>query len=192
EVYKAIGRVAPHDVSVLIRGESGTGKELVARAIYQHSRRSTKAFMAINCAAIPEALLESELFGHEKGSFTGAERQRIGKFEQISGGTLFLDEIGDMPLPLQSKILRVLQEHQFQRVGGSETITTDVRMIAATHRNLEDLITLGRYRGDLYYRLNGFAIELPPLRARGDDIPLLVEHMLRRFSRDLDKDVHQV
>ncbi len=192
EVYKAIGRVAPHDVSVLIRGESGTGKELVARAIYQHSRRSTKAFMAINCAAIPEALLESELFGHEKGAFTGAERQRIGKFEQISGGTLFLDEIGDMPLPLQSKILRVLQEQQFQRVGGSETITTDVRIIAATHRNLEELITLGRFRGDLYYRLNGFAIELPPLRARGEDIPLLVEHLLRRFCRELDKDVHQV
>ncbi len=192
EVYKAIGRVAPHDVSVLIRGESGTGKELAARAIYQHSRRSTKAFMAINCAAIPEALLESELFGHEKGAFTGAERQRIGKFEQISGGTLFLDEIGDMPLPLQAKILRVLQDQQFQRVGGSETITTDVRIIAATHRNLEDLIALGRFRGDLYYRLNGFAIELPPLRARGDDIPLLVEHLLRRFSRELEKEVLQV
>ncbi len=192
EVYKAIGRVAPHDVSVLIRGESGTGKELVARAIYQHSRRSTHAFMAINCAAIPESLLESELFGHEKGAFTGAERQRIGKFEQISGGTLFLDEIGDMPMPLQSKILRVLQEHQFQRVGGAETITTDVRIIAATHRNLEELIGLGRFRGDLYYRLNGFSIELPPLRSRGEDLPLLVAHLLRHYSRELGTTVNQV
>jgi len=192
EVYKAIGRVAPHDVNVLIRGPSGTGKELVARAIYQHSRRSSKAFMAINCAALPEALLESELFGHEKGSFTGADRQRIGKFEQISGGTLFLDEIGDMPLPLQAKILRVLQEHQFQRVGGSETITTDVRIIAATHRNLEAAIVAERFRGDLFYRLNGFSIELPPLRERTEDLPLLIEHLLRRFGQALNKEVQKV
>jgi two-component system nitrogen regulation response regulator GlnG len=192
EVYKAIGRVAPHDVNVLIRGESGTGKELVARAIYQHSRRAAKAFMAINCAAIPEQLLESELFGHEKGAFTGADRQRIGKFEQISGGTLFLDEIGDMPLPLQAKILRVLQDQQFQRVGGAETITTDVRIIAATHRNLEVAIANERFRGDLFYRLNGFSIELPPLRERVEDLPILVEHFLRRFSHELSKEVHQV
>jgi two-component system nitrogen regulation response regulator GlnG len=192
EVYKAIGRVAPHDVNVLIRGESGTGKELVARAIFQHSKRSSRAFMAINCAAIPETLLESELFGHEKGSFTGADRQRIGKFEQISGGTLFLDEIGDMPVPLQAKILRVLQEQQFQRVGGSETVTTDVRIIAATHRDLEAAVTAERFRGDLYYRLNVFAIELPPLRERGEDLPLLIDHLVRRFSQELNKDVHQV
>jgi nitrogen regulation protein NR(I) len=192
EVYKAIGRVAPHDVNVLIRGASGTGKELVARAIYQHSRRSSKAFMAINCAAIPEALLESELFGHEKGSFTGADRQRIGKFEQISGGTLFLDEIGDMPLALQAKILRVLQDQQFQRVGGSETISTDVRIIAATHRNLEQAIAAERFRGDLFYRLNGFSIDLPPLRERTEDLPMLVEHFLRRHGQELNKEVHQV
>jgi len=189
EVSKAIGRVAPHDVNVLIRGDSGTGKELVARAIYQHSRRASQAFMAINCAAIPEALLESELFGHEKGSFTGADRQRVGKFEQISGGTLFLDEIGDMPLPLQAKILRVLQEQQFQRVGGSETITTDVRIIAATHRDLEAAVAAERFRGDLYYRLNVFSIELPPLRERGEDLPLLIEHLVRRFSQELARDV---
>src|SRR5205823_8678985 len=137
EVYKAIGRVASQNVPVLIAGESGTGKELVARAIYQHSLRKDKPFLALNCAAIPEQLLESELFGHEKGAFTGADRRRIGKFEQVSGGTLFLDEIGDMPLVLQSKMLRVLQDQQFERVGGTETVRTDVRLIAATHRDLK-------------------------------------------------------
>src|SRR5438270_9735583 len=137
EVYKGIGRVAPQDVTVLIRGESGTGKELVARAVYQHSPRVKGQFLAVNCAAIPDALLESELFGHEKGSFTGADQRRIGKFEQCSGGTLFLDEIGDMPLALQAKVLRVLQEQAFERVGGNETVRTDVRLVAATHRDLK-------------------------------------------------------
>ena len=166
EVYKAIGRVAPQNVTVLILGESGTGKELVARAIYQNSSRSNRPFLAINCAAIPEPLLESELFGHEKGSFTGADRERIGKFEQCNGGTLFLDEIGDMTPLTQTKILRVLQDGHFERVGGNETITADVRVIAATNRGLCKLIEQGRFRQDLYYRLNVYTICLPPLRER--------------------------
>jgi two-component system nitrogen regulation response regulator GlnG len=192
EVYKAIGKAAPHDITVLIRGESGTGKELVARAIYQHSRRSSQQFLAINCAAIPEALLESELFGHEKGAFTGADRRRIGKFEQCHGGTLFLDEIGDMPLNLQAKVLRVLQDRQFQRVGGQETITTDIRLIAATHRDLEAMVAQGQFRGDLFYRLNVFSIRLPSLRERGEDIPRLVDHLLRRWNVELGRDVRSV
>ncbi|MCS6852947.1 MAG: sigma-54 dependent transcriptional regulator [Gemmataceae bacterium] len=192
EVYKAIGRVAPQDVTVLILGESGTGKELVARAIYQHSRRASGPFLPINCAAIPETLLESELFGHEKGAFTGADRRRIGKFEQCSGGTLFLDEIGDMTPLTQTKILRVLQEQRFERVGGNETIQTNVRLIAATNRNLERLVALGQFRSDLYYRLSVFTISLPPLRERGDDLPLLVEHFVQRFQPELGKDVFQV
>jgi two-component system nitrogen regulation response regulator GlnG len=179
EVYKAIGRVAPHDVTVLIRGESGTGKELVARALYQHSRRAGRAFLALNCGAIPETLLESELFGHEQGAFTGAERRRIGKFEQCAGGTLFLDEIGEMPPGLQGKILRVLQDRTFQRVGGNEVLTAEVRLIAATHRDLEAEVAAGRFLDAMYYRLNVVTIELPPLRARGDDLPLLVDHALR-------------
>ncbi len=191
EVYKAIGRVAAQDLTVLILGESGTGKELVARAIYQHSRRSTGPFLAINCAAIPETLLESELFGHEKGAFTGAERRRIGKFEQCSGGTLFLDEIGDMTPLTQSKILRVLQEQRFERVGGNETIQTDVRVLAATHRDVKKLVDEGTFRGDLYYRLSVFSIHLPPLRERKEDLPALVEHFLKRFNRELGKDVRQ-
>jgi two-component system nitrogen regulation response regulator GlnG len=192
EVYKAIGRVAPQNVTVLILGESGTGKELVARAIYQHGKRAQAAFLAINCAAIPETLLESELFGHEKGAFTGAERKRIGKFEQSSGGTLFLDEVGDM-LPLtQSKLLRVLQEQRFERLGGNETIQTDVRIIAATNRDLEKMVADGRFRSDLYYRLSIFTIRLPPLRERLEDLPLLVDHFLKRYSRELGKEVHTV
>jgi two-component system nitrogen regulation response regulator GlnG len=191
EVYKAIGRVAAQDVPVLITGESGTGKELVARALYQHGARAKAPFLALNCAAIPEQLLESELFGHEKGAFTGAERRRIGKFEQISGGTIFLDEVGDMPLALQAKILRLLQEQAFERVGGNETIQTDVRLIAATHRDLKAESEAGRFRPDLYYRLNVFAIHLPPLRERGDDLPLLVRHFLRRFSRELGREVQE-
>src|SRR5262249_53920429 len=150
------GRVAAQDVPVLITGESGTGKELIARAIYQHSKRAKAPFLALNSAAIPEALLESELFGHEKGAFTGADRKRIGKFEQCSGGTIFLDEIGDMPLPLQAKILRLLQEQTFERVGGNETVRTDVRLIAATHRDLKAWSEEGKFRPDLYYRLNVF------------------------------------
>jgi DNA-binding NtrC family response regulator len=192
EVYKAIGRVARQDVTVLILGESGTGKELVARAIYQHSRRASGPFLAINCAAIPESLLESELFGHEKGAFTGADRTRIGKFEQCFGGTLFLDEVGDMAPMTQTKILRVLQEQQFERVGGNETIKTNIRLIAATNRDLERLVSTGQFRGDLFYRLSVFTIKLPPLRERPEDIPLLVEYFLRRFRRDLGKDVRHV
>src|SRR5262245_59306074 len=192
EVYKAIGRLAAQDVPVLITGESGTGKELVARAIYQHGPRAKAPFLALNCAAIPETLLESEVFGHEKGAFTGADRKRIGKFEQVSGGTLFLDEIGDMPLALQAKILRVLQEQAFERVGGNETIRTDVRLIAATHRDLKVWSEQAKFRPDLYYRLNVFAIHLPPLRERGDDLAVLVRHFVRRFSRELGREVQEV
>jgi nitrogen regulation protein NR(I) len=189
EVYKSIGRVAPQDVTVLIRGESGTGKELIARAIYQHSKRSGAPFLAINCAAIPEALLESELFGHEKGAFTGADRQRIGKFEQCSGGTLLLDEIGDMPPLLQTKMLRVLQEQRFERVGGHATVATDVRIIAATHQDLERSIGEGRFRADLYHRLNVFTIRLPALRDRPEDIPHLAAHYIGRYRREFGRPV---
>ena len=192
EVYKAIGRVADQAFPVLITGESGTGKELVARAIYQHGPRARAPFLALNCAAIPETLLESELFGHEKGAFTGADRRRIGKFEQCNGGTLFLDEIGDMPLALQAKVLRLLQEQAFERVGGNETIRTDVRLIAATHRDLKLWSAEGKFRPDLYYRLGVFTIHLPPLRERGDDLPLLVQHYVRRFSRELGREVREV
>jgi two-component system nitrogen regulation response regulator GlnG len=189
EVYKAIGRVAGQNVIALITGESGTGKELVARAIYQHSPRARAPFLAINCAAIPESLLESELFGHEKGAFTGADRKRVGKFEQCNGGTLFLDEIGDMPLATQAKILRLLHEQRFERVGGNETVRTDVRLIAATHRDLKTWSEQGRFRHDLFYRLSVFTIPLPPLRERGDDLPMLVQHFLRRFSRELGREI---
>jgi two-component system nitrogen regulation response regulator GlnG len=189
EVYKSVGRVAPQDVTVLLRGESGTGKELLARAIYHYSKRADKPFLAINCAAIPEALLESDLFGHEKGSFTGAHQRRIGKFEQCHGGTLFLDEIGDMTPMTQVKVLRVLQDQQFQRVGGNEIIRTDVRLIAATNRDLEAMVAAGTFRNDLYYRLNVYTIALPPLRDRREDIPELVSYYLKRFSRELGKEV---
>src|ERR1700733_4544535 len=192
EAYKAIGRVADQSFPVLITGESGTGKEAVARAVYQHSLRSKAPFLALNCAAIPENLLESELFGHEKGAFTGADRRRIGKFEQCSGGTLFLDEIGDMPLALQAKMLRLLQEQSFERVRGNETIRTDVRLIAATHRDLKTWSDEGQFRLDLYYRLGVFTIHLPPLRERGDDLELLVQFYLRRVSRDLGREVREV
>jgi two-component system nitrogen regulation response regulator GlnG len=192
EVYKAVGRVAPQDVTVLIRGESGTGKELVARAVYQHGPRAKGPFLAVNCAAIPDALLESELFGHEKGSFTGADQKRIGKFEQCSGGTLFLDEIGDMSALVQSKVLRVLQSQEFERVGGNVTIKTDVRVIAATNRNLEEMVEAGEFRSDLYYRLSGFTIQLAPLRDRRDDIVSLLERYLLLFSDELGKDVQGI
>src|SRR5438132_6508297 len=191
EVYKAIGRVADQTFPVLITGESGTGKELVARAIYQHGPRAKAPFLALNCAAIPENLLESELFGHEKGAFTGADRRRIGKFEQCHGGTLFLDEIGDMPLALQAKVLRLLQEQAFERVGGNETVRTDVRLIAATHRDLKAWSAEEKFRPDLYHRLSVFTIHLPPLRERGDDLPMLVQHYLRRFSRELGREVRE-
>jgi DNA-binding NtrC family response regulator len=192
EVYKAIGRVASKNLTVLILGESGTGKELVARAIYHYSSRSSRPFLAINCAAIPEALLESELFGHERGAFTGADRKRIGKFEQCNGGTLFLDEIGDMTPLTQTKILRVLQDGQFERVGGNETIKTDVRVIAATNRDLGKLIAEGRFRQDLYYRLNVYTIHLPPLRERLGDLSLLAQHFVRRFSGELGREVEGI
>ena len=191
-VYKSIGRVAPQDGTVLIFGESGTGKELVARAIYHHSNRSNAPFLAINCAAIPETLLESELFGHERGAFTGADRKRIGKFEHCSGGTLFLDEIGDMTPLTQTKILRLLQEQAFERVGGNETVKTNVRVIAATNHDLEKLVAAGQFRNDLFYRLSVFTITLPPLRERGDDLPLLVDHFLRRFNREMGKNVQSI
>jgi DNA-binding NtrC family response regulator len=192
EVCKAIGRVSAQDVPVLITGESGTGKELAARAVYQHSLRANAPFLALNCAAIPENLLESELFGHEKGAFTGADRRRVGKFEQCNGGTILLDEIGDMPLPLQSKILRLLQEQAFQRVGGNETVHTNVRVLAATHRDLRALAAEEKFRSDLYYRLAVCTIELPPLRERGEDLPILARHFLARYSREFGKDVHDV
>jgi two-component system nitrogen regulation response regulator GlnG len=192
EVYKAIGRVAPLDVTVLIVGESGTGKELVARALYQHSRRSQAPFLAINCAAIPEALLESELFGHERGAFTSADRRRIGKFEQAHQGTIFLDEIGDMSLATQAKVLRLLQEQHFERLGGNETIQTDVRVLAATNQDLDEVAAACRFRQDLLYRLNGFTIRLPPLRQRREDLPLLVEHFLKLFNPALDRQVRTV
>lgn len=189
EMCKAIGRVAAQEVNVLILGESGTGKELVARAIYQHSQRAARPFLAINCAALPESLVESELFGHEQGAFTGAHRQRIGKFEQCHGGTLLLDEIGDMPLPVQAKMLRLLQEQRFERVGGTQEVTTDVRVIAATNQNLELLIRDGKFRSDLYYRLKVVTIRVPPLRDRREDIPELAGHFLARFTRELGRDI---
>jgi DNA-binding NtrC family response regulator len=185
DVYKAIGRVAHTEAAVLIRGESGTGKELVARAIYQHSLRAENPLIVVNCAAIPETLLESELFGHERGAFTGAVGERIGKFQQASQGTIFLDEIGDMPLGVQSKILRVLQDKTFQRLGGNETVRSNVRVLAATNRNLEKAIAEGRFREDVFHRLNVFAIHLPPLRERREDIPELVDYFLDRFAREL-------
>jgi two-component system nitrogen regulation response regulator GlnG len=189
EVFKAIGRVAGQDMTVLILGESGTGKELVARAIYHHGRRRQGLFLTINCAAIPEALLESELFGHERGAFTGADRLRIGKFEQADGGTIFLDEIGDMATATQAKVLRLLQEQRFERLGGNRTIKTDVRLIAATNQNLEELVAAGRFRRDLFYRLKVFTITLPPLRDRLDDLPLLVDHFIKLFNPGLGKQV---
>jgi len=185
DVYKALGRLSATPVTVLVRGETGTGKELVARALFQHGHRSHRPFITVNCAAIPENLLESELFGHERGAFTGAVSRRIGKFEQANGATLFLDEIGDLDLALQAKLLRVLQEKRFQRVGGSEELPVDVRIIAATHRNLERMITEGNFREDLFYRLNVATIRLPPLRDRTGDIPLLARFFLRRFSTEL-------
>jgi len=172
----------------LIRGESGTGKELVARAVYQHGRRKNRPFLAVNCAALADTLLESELFGHEKGSFTDADRRRIGKFEQCNGGTIFLDEIGDMSPSVQGKVLRLLQKQAFERVGGTETIKTDVRIISATNRDLEKMVDKGECRLDLYHRLDNFEIWLPALRERGADLKLLVEHFLRRLTKKLDKD----
>jgi len=188
DVFKAIGRAAASDITVLIRGETGTGKELAARAVYSHSPRASQPFIIVNCAAIPENLLESELFGHEAGAFTGANARRIGRFEQANKGTIFLDEIGDMSLPLQQKLLRVLQEQTIERLGGKDTISVDVRVIAATHRELELAIRENEFRQDLYFRLNVAVIHLPALRDRPDDIPELARYFLRRYGAELGSD----
>src|SRR5712675_2929525 len=185
EVFRAVGRLSQSSVTVLITGESGTGKELVARALHRHSPRAGKPFIALNTSAIPADLLESELFGHEKGAFTGADSQRRGRFEQSDGGTLFLDEIGDMSTPLQTRLLRVLAEGEFYRVGGQTPIRVDVRVIAATHQNLQDRVTRGLFRDDLYHRLNVIRIELPPLRARSEDIPALLGHYMNVAAHEL-------
>ncbi len=192
-IYKEIGRVASKPVNVLIRGETGTGKELIARALYQHSDRAKAPFIALNCAAIPETLLESELFGHERGAFTGAENRRIGRFEQAHHGTIFLDEIGDMTPGTQIKLMRVLQERCFQRLGGKETIPVDVRVLAATNRDLEAAIQHKQFREDLYYRLSVVVIQLPPLRQRKEDVPELVKYFLRKYAAELgvaDPSIH--
>ena len=188
EVFKAIGKISKTDITVLIRGESGTGKELIAQSVHENSSRSKEPFIAINVAAIPHELLESELFGHEKGSFTGAQSQRIGRFEQALGGTLFLDEIGDMHPELQTRLLRVLSSHEFYRVGGQKPIKSDVRIIAATNQNIEGLIKTGKFREDLYHRLNVFRIELPPLRKRKEDIPSLVKYFLKKSADEIKSD----
>jgi nitrogen regulation protein NR(I) len=187
QVFKVIGQLAASDATALITGESGTGKELVARAIYHHSHRSAQPFLAVNCAAIPEQLLESELFGHERGSFTGATMQRIGKFEQCNKGTIFLDEIGDMTPTTQTKILRVLQSGTFERVGGNQPIKVDVRVIAATNKPLEQAVAARQFREDLFYRLNVVRIHIPPLRERREDIPLLINYFLNKLARDLQQ-----
>ncbi len=189
EVFEAVCRVAPSKANVLLRGESGTGKELIAKAIHFMSKRAGEPFVKFNCASIPEGLLESELFGHEKGAFTGALSMRKGKFELAHKGTIFLDEIGDLPLTLQPKILRVIQEREFERVGGEKSIRVDIRLIAATSRNLEELLSNGKFREDLYYRLNVVPIFLPSLRERKEDIPVLIEHFLERFNKENHKSV---
>ena len=191
-VLSRISKVAPTDSSVLITGETGTGKELIARAIHRRSHRSSRAFVSVNCAAIPRDLIASELFGHEKGAFTGATQRRLGRFELAEGGTIFLDEIGELPAETQIALLRVLQEHEFERVGGTGSIRTDVRVIAATNRDLEAAIAAGMFRSDLFYRLNVFPIEMPPLRQRRGDIPLLVEYFIDRYSRKAGKNFQSV
>jgi len=187
EIYKRIGQIAEKDVPVLITGESGTGKELVARAIYHHSRRSQSPFIAVNCAAIPEYLFESELFGHERGAFTGAERTAIGKIERCDKGTLFLDEIGELPLALQAKLLRALQNGEIERIGGNHTIHVDVRVLAATNKDIEKEVQAGRFRQDLYWRLKVIAIAIPPLRQRAEDLPALVDYFLSRFCLEYNR-----
>ena len=185
EVFRTIGRLSRSSISVLLTGETGTGKEVVARALHQHSPRSKGPFVAINTAAIPTELLESELFGHEKGSFTGAHARRAGRFEEAAGGTLFLDEIGDMPLPLQTRLLRVLAEGDYYRVGGRDLLSADVRVLTATHQDLQKKIAEGSFREDLYHRLNVISIELPPLRERAEDIALLARHFLRQAAEEM-------
>jgi len=189
EVINTAGRVAKSKATVLIRGESGTGKELIARAIHFASQRNEQPFVTVNVAAITETLLESELFGHEKGAFTGANQQRIGKFEQANGGTLFIDEVGEIPLSIQVKLLRAIQFGQFERVGGNKTINLNVRIVAATHRNLEEMISKSEFREDLFYRLNVVSINIPPLRNHKTDIQLLVDHYIRKYSKENEKDI---
>jgi DNA-binding NtrC family response regulator len=188
-VLAIVKKVAKSNTTCLIRGETGTGKELIAGAIHHNSNRATRNFVKVNCAALQENLLESELFGHEKGAFTGADKQRVGRFEQADGGTLFLDEVGDMSANTQAKILRVLQEHEFERLGGTRTLRTDVRVIAATNRNLPQMVAGGQFREDLYYRLNVVSIDMPPLRERKEDISALATFFLRRFASELKKRV---
>lgn len=188
-VLSRVAKVAPTDSTVLVTGETGTGKELVARAIHKRSQRASRAFVSVNCAAIPRDLIASELFGHEKGAFTGATQRRLGRFESADGGTIFLDEIGELPAEMQIALLRVLQEREFQRVGGNESIKTDVRVVAATNRNLQTAIAEGRFRDDLFYRLNVFPIEVPPLRERREDIPLLVEYFVDRYASQAAKKI---
>jgi DNA-binding NtrC family response regulator len=192
EIYKTIGRVAEYDTTVLIQGESGTGKELIARAIHDHSRRRENPFVAVNCAAIPETLLESELLGYDKGAFSGADSRKVGKFELSNKGTIFLDEIADMPLMTQAKILRVLQDQTFERLGGTETIKVDVRVLAATNQNLEQAVNEKRFRGDLLYRLNAITLFLPPLRERPEDVPELVEYFITRLKQEIPSPVQGI
>src|SRR5690606_34690930 len=192
QVFKVIGQFAASDASVMVTGESGTGKELVARSIHRHSHRANKPFIAVNCAAIPDNLIESELFGHEKGSFTGATAQRLGKFELCDGGTIFLDEIGDMALAAQTKILRVLQQGEIQRVGGTETVRVDVRILAATNKDLEQMVRAKTFREDLYYRLNVVRIRMPALRERSEDIPQIVDFCIQNLVKGRKTRVHKV
>jgi transcriptional regulator with GAF, ATPase, and Fis domain len=188
-VLLRVAKVAPTDSTVLITGETGTGKELIARAIHKRSHRSSRAFVSVNCAAIPKDLIASELFGHEKGAFTGATQRRLGRFESADGGTIFLDEVGELPVEMQIALLRVLQEREFQRVGGNETLRTDVRVVAATNRDLNATIAEGKFREDLFYRLNVFPVEVPPLRERREDIPLLVEYFVDRYATQAGKKI---
>jgi formate hydrogenlyase transcriptional activator len=192
KVLSLVSKVAPTDATVLVTGETGTGKELIARAIHRQSRRSSRAFVSVNCAAVPRDLIASELFGHEKGSFTGALQRRLGRFELAEGGTIFLDEVGELPLGTQIALLRVLQEHEFERVGGTRSIQTNVRVIAATNRNLQAAIAAGTFRSDLFYRFNVFPIDMPPLRERREDIPVLVEYFVDHCARKVGKNIQGI
>jgi formate hydrogenlyase transcriptional activator len=192
KVLSLVSKVAPTDATILVTGETGTGKELVARAIHRRSLRSSRAFVSVNCAAIPRDLIASELFGHEKGSFTGALQRRLGRFELAEGGTIFLDEVGELPAETQIALLRVLQEHEFERVGGTRSIQTNVRVVAATNRNLQEAIAAGTFRSDLFYRLNVFPIEIAPLRERREDIPVLVEYFIDRYARKAGKNIRGI